>query len=132
VVNGPLAALSLTRAALRIETDKIRVSTSRKEDIATQGEKSVKRIQEREARKMEKDLTARHKRQLDEMRGGDLERRQEADSQERDELHRQERLKTREAVRHLEKKHTDLSGAMAENEELVKAVKRWTATTETL
>jgi hypothetical protein len=86
-----------------------------------------------EARKIEKDLTTstRYKRQLDEMRA-DLHRRQEADSQERDELYTQGRQKTREVVRNLEKTHTDLSDAMAEKEELVKAVKRGTATLDTL
>ncbi len=99
-------------------------------DIAIQGENSLKE-QEREARKMEKDLTATHKRQLDEMRG-DLERRQEADSQERHDLYRQGRLKTREVVRNLEKTNIELSDMMAKKAELEKAVQRGTSTLQAM
>jgi hypothetical protein len=99
-------------------------------DIAVQGVNSLKE-QEREARKMEKDLTATHKRQLDEMRG-DLERRQEADSQERNDLYRQGRLKSREVVRNLEKTNIELSDVMAKKAELEKAVKRVTSTSQTM
>ena len=96
----------------------------------TQAENLLK-AQEKEARNKEKDLSARHKRQLEEMQA-DLAERQESESQERDEISRQRRQKSREVVRHLEKTHTDLSEVLAEKEVLVKAVIRGTASLEAL
>ena len=96
----------------------------------TQAENLLK-AQEKEARNKEKDLSARHKRQLEEMQA-DLAERQESESQEREEISRQRRQKGREVVRHLEKTHTDLSEVLAEKEVLVKAVIRGTASLEAL
>ena len=96
----------------------------------TQAENLLK-AQEKEARNKEKDLSARHKRQLEEMQA-DLAERQESESQEREEISRQRRQKGREVVRHLEKTHTDLSEVLTENEVLVKAVIRGTASLEAL
>jgi hypothetical protein len=99
-------------------------------DKVTQGENLLK-AQEKEARNKEKDLSARHKRQLEEM-AEDLAKRQESESQEREEISRQGRQKMREVVRNLEKTHTDLSEVLAEKEVLVKAVIRGTASLEAL
>ena len=85
---------------------------------------------EMESRKTEKDLSVRHKRQLEEMRG-DLERRQEAENQARDELHRQGRQKTREVQRNLDKTQTDLDDARVEKSRLDKAVERGKVTLHT-
>jgi hypothetical protein len=65
-------------------------------DIATEGENNLKK-QAMEARKTEKDVTARHKRQLDDMRG-DVDKRQVEAQQAREELYRQGRQKTREVL----------------------------------
>lgn len=97
-------------------------------DIATKGEHSLQK-QAREARQSEKDLTARHKRQLEDMRV-DLDRRHELANQERQELYRQGRQKTREVLRECEKTQTELDDAMAEKSRLVKRVRRGTATLE--
>ena len=93
-----------------------------KNDIVTEGENTLKK-QEREAILTEKNLTTRHKRQLEEMRG-DLKKRQDADIQARDELDRQGRQKTRQVQRNLEKAQTDLDDARAEKSRLDKAVER--------
>ena len=101
-----------------------------RDDNVTQGGNLLK-AQEKEARNKEKDLSARHKRQLEEM-AEDLAKRQESESQEREEISRQGRQKRREVVRNLEKTHTDLSEVLAEKEVLVKAVIRGTASLEAL
>jgi hypothetical protein len=115
-------------AELRKTRDELAIVEKAKYDIVTEGENSLKK-QEREARHTEKNLTARHKRQLEEMRG-DLEIRQDADIQARDELDRQGRQKTRQVQRHLEQTHTELSDVMAEKEQLMKTVRRGAATLE--
>ena len=84
---------------------------------------------EMESRKTEKDLSVRHKRQLEEMRG-DLDRRREVENQARDEFDRQGRQKTRQVQRHLEETHTELSDVMAEKERLLKTVRKGAATLE--
>ncbi len=78
-------------AELRKTRDELAIAEKSRYDIVTEGENSLKK-QERKARHTEKNLTARHKRQLKEMRG-DLERRQDEDIQARDELDRQGRQK---------------------------------------
>jgi hypothetical protein len=115
-------------AELRKTRDELAAAEKAKNDIVTEGEKTLKK-QEREARHTEKNLTARHKRQLEEMRG-DLDKRQDSDIQARDELDRQGRQKTRQVQRNLEKAHTDLSDVIAEKERLIKAVRRGAATLE--
>jgi hypothetical protein len=115
-------------AELRKTRDELAIAEESKYDIVTEGENSLKK-QEREARHTEKNLTARHKRQLEKMRG-DLERRQDADIQARDELDRQGRRKTRQIQRHLEQTHTELSDVMTEKEQLMKTVRRGAATLE--
>jgi hypothetical protein len=82
---------------LRQTKRELAIAQKIQKDIATEGENNLKK-QAMEARKTEKDVTARHKRQLEEMRG-DLERRKEEASKELDELYRQGRQKTREVVR---------------------------------
>ena len=122
------AAEARFRAELRKTRDELAALEKAKNDIVTEGENTLKK-QEREARHTEKKLTARHKRQLEEMRG-DLEKRQEADIFARDELDREGRQKTRQVQRNLEKAHTDLSDVMGEKERLMKAVRRGAATLE--
>jgi chromosome segregation ATPase len=75
--------------------------------------------QEMDARQGQKDLCAGHKRNLEE-----LDRRRDKDMKERDESLRQVRLKTREMVRDLEQTNTDLCEAIADKDELAKAVTR--------
>ncbi len=99
-------------------------------DIATQGENNLKK-QAMEARKSEKDLTARHKRQLDDMRG-DMDKRQVAVQQELEELYRQGIQKTREVLRNCEMTQTELAESRAEKSQLVKIVRRGTATLESV
>ncbi len=103
-------------------------SEKTQKDIATKGENNAKK-QAMEARKTKKDVTARHKRQLEEMQG-DLERRKEWGSTELDELYRQGRQKTREVVRTCEKTQIDLADALAKNAQLLEKVRRGTATLE--
>ncbi len=74
-----------------------------------------------EARQGQKDLTAGHKRSLEDMREK-LESRRDKDMKVRDESYRQDRLKAREMVRHLEQTNTDLCEARADKDELAKAV----------
>jgi hypothetical protein len=87
-------------------------------------------MHEMEARQAQKNLTATHKRQLEEMQG-DLNRRRERNLEERDESYRKSRLKRREVARNLEKIHTDLSTVMSKKEELAKVVKRGMVTLQT-
>ena len=75
--------------------------------------------QEMDARQGQKDLCAGHKRNLEE-----LDRRRDKDMKERDESLRQVRLKTREMGRDLEQTNTDLCEAIADKDELAKAVTR--------
>ena len=91
-------------------------------DIAKQAEERIKK-QEMKARQGQKDLTAGHKRNLEDMREK-LERRRDKDMKERDESLRQVRLKTREMGRDLEQTNTDLCEAIADKAELAKAVTR--------
>jgi hypothetical protein len=94
----------------------------RNKDIAKQAEVRIKK-QEMEARQGQKDLTAGHKRNLEDMREK-LERRRDRDMKERDESYRQVRLKAREMVRDLEQTNTDLCEVRADKDELAKAVTR--------
>ena len=79
--------------------------------------------QEIEARQGQKDLSAGHKRNLEDMRE-EIEIRRDKEMKERDESYRQVRLKRREMVRDLDKTNTDLLEARADKDELVKAVTR--------
>ena len=72
----------------------------------TQGGNLLK-AQEKEARNKKKDLSARHKRQLEEM-AEDLAKRQESESQEREEISRQRRQKSREVVIDIWRRHTQI------------------------
>jgi hypothetical protein len=114
---------------LRKTRDELAAAEKAKNDIVTEGENTLKK-QEREAILTEKNLTTRHKRQLEEMRG-DLDKRQDADIQARDELDRQGRQKTRQVQRNLEKAQTDLDDARAEKSRLDKAVERGKVTLHT-
>jgi gas vesicle protein len=97
-------------------------------DIATEG-KNILKKQAMESRRTEKEVTARHKRQLEEMRG-DVERRQEGASKEQEELYRRGRQKTREVVRTCEQTQIDLTDALAKKAQLLEKVRRGTATLE--
>ena len=94
------------------------------QDVAKHGEMRLK-CQEKTARQAVHDLSACHKRQLDEMRGA-MERKRDKEVQERDDACRQGRLKTREVVRELEKAQTDLTEARVEKDQLAKALKKGT------
>ncbi len=102
----------------------------KQKDIATQGENNLKK-QAMEARRTEKKVTARHKRQLNEMRG-DVERRQAGASKELEELYRRRRQKTREVVRTCEQTQIDLTDALAKKAQLVGKVRRGTAALESV
>ena len=114
---------------LRETQRELRKAHKDKKDTEQQAEARL-RLHEMEARQAEKNLTATHKRQLEEMEG-DLNRRRERVLEERDESYRKSRLKRREVTRNLEKTHTELSTVMSEKEELAKAVKRGIVTLHT-
>jgi hypothetical protein len=82
---------------LRQTKDELEKADKKQQDIAKQGETRLK-VQERSARQAVHDLSAGHKRQLDEMRGA-IERKRDKEVQERDDSCRQGRLKTRSGKR---------------------------------
>ena len=115
---------------LRQTKRELAIAEKIQKDIATEGENNLKK-QAMEARKTEKDVTARHKRQLDDMRG-DMDKRQVEAQQAREELYRQGRQKTREVLRNCEMTQSELAESRAEKSQLVEKVRRGTATLESV
>ena len=109
-------------AALRETRRELDKSEKRKKEMEEQTEVRLK-LQENEARKVEKDLTQGHKRELAEMHG-EQSRTREAEQQLQAELGRAVRQKTRQITRDLEQTQQDLIDKTERNEALDKAVKK--------
>ena len=97
-------------------------SENSKKEMEEQAEVRLK-LQEKEARKAEKDLTQGHKRQLAEMLGEQA-RTREAKQQLEDELVRRRRQKTRDITKELEETQRHLREKSETNEALDKAVRK--------
>jgi hypothetical protein len=109
-------------AALRETRRELDKSEKRKKEMVEQTEVRLK-LQEKEARKAEKNLTQGHKRELAEMRGEQA-RTREAEQQLQAELVRATRQKTRDVTKELEQTQRQLREKSDTNEALDKVVRK--------